>query len=268
MYENLPESLPELCTLIKSQFIHPYAELPRYRELIPKERWTESFKYPTVKSILEGLLSYDSRGLIEDRKPEDRLVLGCRDYAVLLASILKHRGIPARVRCGHAGYLRPGFHLSHTICEVWNENDMHWMLVDPGMNMVDFSRDKFYFSNDAWLQMQKGEIDPDLYGNPGRYSGFVSILGKISTDLASILGTEYPIYQHAPILDFAFENDNQLSAEHIETLNKICELMKSLDADNLSILQEIYNNCPDIQISKTFEAFSANSDKNRRPIRD
>ena len=131
LYKNLPDSLPELCSLIKSQFIHPYAELPQYRDQIPKERWNESVKYPTVKSILKGLLSYDSRGLVKDRKPEDRLVLGCRENAILLASILKYRGIPARVRYGHATYLIPGFHTSHVICEVWNENEKRWMLVDP-----------------------------------------------------------------------------------------------------------------------------------------
>jgi len=252
VYENLPDSLPELCSLIKSQFIHPYAELPEYREQIPEERWDESFRYPTVESVLEGLLSYDSRGLVKDRKPQDRLVLGCRDYAILLASIVKYRGIPARVRCGHATYIIPGFHASHTICEVWNENDKRWMLVDPGMNMVDFGRDKFDFSNDVWLQMQKKEIDPNLYGIPGQYSGLVSILAKVNTDLASILGTEYPIYQYAPILEYAFKT-NQLPAEQNEILNRISELMKSLDAKNLLKLQEIYNNTPQIQIIKTFE---------------
>ena len=55
LYEKLPDSLPELCSLIKSQFIHPYTELPKYREQIPKERWNESLKYPTVKLVLEGL---------------------------------------------------------------------------------------------------------------------------------------------------------------------------------------------------------------------
>ena len=60
LYENLPDSLPELCSLIKSQFIHPYAELPKYREQIPKERWNELFNFPSVNSILEGLQSYDS----------------------------------------------------------------------------------------------------------------------------------------------------------------------------------------------------------------
>jgi formylglycine-generating enzyme len=253
LYKDLPDSLPELCDLIKSQFIHPYAELPKYREQIPKERWDELLNYPTVKTILKGLLVYDSRGLVIDRKPENRLVLGCREYAILLASILKYRGIPARVRCGHATYLIPGFHASHTICEVWNEDDKRWMLVDPGMNMVDFSKNEFDFSNDAWLQMQKNEIDSNIYGNPGQYSGFVSILAKVNMDLASILGNEYPIYQYAPILDYALKNDNKLNAEQIETLNKISKLMNTLDAQNLSKLQEIYNSTPQIQITKTFE---------------
>jgi sulfatase modifying factor 1 len=250
LYENLPDSLPELCSLIRSQFIHAYAELPKYREQIPEERWNESIKYPIVKSILEGLVSYDSRGLVKDRKIEDRLVLICRHNAILLASIMKYRGIPARVRYGHATYIAPGFHISHAICEVWNEKDRRWMLVDPSMDKIDFSREQFDFSNDAWLQMQKGEIDPELYGIPGMYTGMGSIVTKISSDLACILGTEYTTYQYAPILDAVFEN-KQLTAGQIKILNTICELMTSLDAENLTKLKEIYDNTPEIQITKS-----------------
>jgi len=263
LYENLPDSLPELCRLIKSQTIHPMGELPSYRDQIPEERTNEYLKYPTVKSILEGLLSYDSSGLITNRKPADRLIIGCRHNSILLASILKYQGIPARVRCGHVTYLIPDFHASHTICEVWNENDKRWMLVDPSTNMVDFSREKFDFSNDLWLKMQNKEIDPNQYGFPGRYTGLVSIVGKVCTDLASILGTEYPVYQYAPILEYAFDKDKQLSTEQIETLNKISELMKSIDADNISKLQDIYNNTPEIQITKTFERVTTNAESNR-----
>jgi hypothetical protein len=252
LYEKLPDSLPELCSLIKSQIIHPYNDLPKYRELIPQERWNEAFSYPSVKSILEGLVSYDSSGFINNRKPEDRLVLGCNQNAILLASILKFRGIPARLRTGHATYIMPGFHISHTVCEVWNENEIRWMLVDPSMDMVDYSREKFDFSNELWLKLQNEEIDPNLYGIPRRYTGLVSIVGKVCTDLASILGTEYPIDQYAPILDDIFQN-NQLSSKQIETLNKISELMKLIDSESLSELKEIYNNNPEIQITKSFE---------------
>ena len=260
LYKNLPDSLPELCHLIKSQFIHPYAELPQYREQISKERWNESVNYPTVKLILKGLLSYDSRGLVKDRKPKDRLVLGCHENAIVLASILKYRGIPARLRAGHATYIIPDFHTSHTICEVWNDNDKRWMLVDPDMGKVDFSRNEFDFSNDAWLKLQKKEIDPKVFGMPGQYPGVISIIAKVCTDLAFILGNEYTIYQYAPILDYALRNNNQLTLQHIETLNRISELMKSLDADNLSKLQDMYNNTPDIQITKTFEPNLQKSD--------
>ena len=138
------------------------------------------------------------------------------------------------------------------------------MLVDPSMDMVDFNREKFDFSNDLWLKMQKGEIDPNLYGIPRRYTGLVSIVGKVCTDLASILGTEYPINQYAPILDYAFDDDNQIPDEHIETLNRISELMKSIDADNLKKLQGIYNNTPQIQITKSFGQVSTNSEINAK----
>jgi formylglycine-generating enzyme required for sulfatase activity len=264
LYKNLPDSLPELCFLLKSQFIHPYSELPEYRNLFPKERWDEQLKYPTVKSVLQGLMAYDSRGFVKDRKPENRLVLGCRDYSLLLASVLKYRGIPARLRTGHASYLIPEFHTSHVICEVWNKDDKRWMLVDPGLNMIDFSREKFDFSYDAWLKLQKGEIDPTLYGSPGKGSGKMSIIIKVCHDLASILGAEHTVYQYAPIMDFAFENKSQLPAEQTEILNRISELMKSPDAENLSKLQEIYNTTPQIQMTKKFEPVIIKTENNTK----
>lgn len=252
LYKNLPASLDDLCNIIRSQFIHPYAELPRYRELIPKERGDESVKYPNVQSILKGLLSHDSSGIMKNREIEDRLILGCRHNAIVLASILKYRGIPARIRTGHVTYLRPGFHLSHTICEVWNEKDSRWMLVDPSTGMIDFDRVQFEFSHELWFKLQRGDVDLEKYGFPGRYTGLISIVGKISPDLSAILGTEYPVFHYAPMLDNVSEN-NSLSQEQIQLINKISELMKSLGAENLSKLQTIYTATPEIQVTKTFD---------------
>jgi hypothetical protein len=234
LYKNLPDSLTELCQLVRSQFMHIVAEYPSYKDKMPSDKRYDINKYTTAKSILEGLQNYDSTCLTLNRKPEDRLVLGCQNYALLLASILKYKGIPARVRYGHATYLTPDFHASHVICEVWNTSEKRWMLVDPYLNMVDFNRNKFDFSNEAWLVMQKGEIDPDQYGFPGQYTGAGSIAGKISADLASILGTEYPLSMYPPMMQYYFNNEKQLPNELIIILNSICELMKSLNADNLS----------------------------------
>jgi len=260
LYENLPDSLPELCNLIRSQFIHPYAQLPRYRDQIPRERWNEFPDYPTVQSILEGLLSHDASGLVTDRKPEHRLVLGCRHNAIFLASVMKHRGIPARVRTGHAAYLRPGFKLSHTICEIWNEKESRWMLVDPLMVMVDFDPNQFEFSHELWFKMQRGEVDLKTYGFPGRYTGLISIVGKISPDLSAILGTEYPVFRYAPMLD-TVRVKNELSQDQTDLLNRVCELMKSIDAENLVKLHHIYENNPEMQMTKSFDLRGAGKER-------
>jgi formylglycine-generating enzyme required for sulfatase activity len=265
LYKNLPDSLSALCRLIRSQYINYVWELDMYREQIPRERWNESAKYPTVKSALEGLLSYDSRGLVKDRRPENRLMLICRDNALLLVSILKYRGIPARVRYGFAPYLIPGFHANHVICEVWNENDKRWMLVDPSANRIDFAREDFDFSNDVWLKMQHKEINPELYGMPGKnkFNGVPLMTTALCYDLASILGTEYPVGQHSPILDYVFQN-NQVDTKQAEILDRISELMRSIDVDNISKLQKIYDNTPQIQFTKKFEPVIINTENDTK----
>ena len=251
LYENLPDSLPALCQLIKKQFMHIVAEYPSYKDVMPSDSRYDMTKYATIESILATLYHKDSNGLTLNRKPEDRLVFSCQNYALMLASMLKYKGIPARVRYGHATYLIPDFHASHTICEVWNKTEKRWMLVDPNVNMIDFSRDKFDFSNEAWLQMQNGEIDPSQFGFPGKYTGEASITGKISADLASILGNEYPLTMYPPIMEYYFEGEKELPKKQIKILDSISELMQSLNAKNLSKLQRIYNNTPKIQVTKS-----------------
>ena len=265
LYKNLPDSLPELCRLIKAQIIHPWMELKKYRKQIPEDRSNEDFKYRTVKSILKGLLSYNSCGLVKDRKPKDRLLLTCRSNAILLASILKYRGIPVRVRYGFASYITPGFHVGHAICEVWNVNENRWMLVDPTMNMVDFSRDKFGFGNNAWKKYIKKEIDPAQYGVKG-HTGESIIVGAFNYDIASLLGTEYTYFQYSPLIRQTFNSKEQLPGEQIKLLNRISDLMTSINAENLSKLQEIYDSTPLIQITKTFKSnvkTSANNPKTK-----
>lgn len=117
--------------------------------------------------------------------------------------------------------------------------------------MVDFSKEKFDYSHELWLKMQKGEIDPNLYGSPGKGSGFASI--KVCHDLASLLGEEYTTYHYAPLLEYAITNNNQLTLEAMELLNRISELMKTLNTENLSQLREIYHQNPQIQLTRLFD---------------
>jgi sulfatase modifying factor 1 len=141
------------------------------------------------------------------------------------------------------------------------------MLVDPSADMVDFSYDNFDFSNDVWLKMQNKEIDPKLYGMVGQYTGLPMITGALCHDLSSILGTEYPHFHYAPIVEQTFINEGQLSDEQIRLLNRISNMMTSINTKSISELKDISNNNSQIQITKSFEPVTTNT-KNNTIIRD
>ena len=79
LYEDLPDSLPELCRLINKQFMHIVAEYPSYKNIMPADSRNDIIKYTTIESILESLYQKDSNGLTLNRKPEDRLVFSCQN---------------------------------------------------------------------------------------------------------------------------------------------------------------------------------------------
>ena len=239
LFENLPDSLQALCELIKYQFIHPI-DLEPYKKLIPENRHYEDRKFPSAEKLLAGLLSLDSTGLNFERKPENRLVVTCRYHSILLASILKSRGIPVRLRYGFASYLAPGtdLHIGHVICEVWNEKEKRWMYVDPDRKMVDFHKEEFETGNEAWIKLRDGKVkDPNKYGVPDTW-GEIMILGTIYEDLLSVMGYEV-LYWEYPKTQYLTENIGSLDPQRLKVLDEIALLMNNPD-ENLNELMEIY----------------------------
>jgi hypothetical protein len=239
LFRNLPDSLQDLCNLIKCQLIHP-VDLEPFKELIPENRYYEDRKFPSVKKLLEGLLELDSNGLTFERKPQNRLVVTCRYHSILLASILKSRGIPVRLRYGFAPYLAPGtgLHIGHVICEVWNEREKHWMYVDPDRKMVDFPREEFETGNEAWIDFRNGEIkDPNKYGVLDTW-GEIMILGTIYQDLLSVMGYE-ALYWEYPVNQYLSNKISTVNPERLKVLDEIALLMNN-PGTNLNKLIDIY----------------------------
>ncbi|MFZ0455018.1 MAG: transglutaminase-like domain-containing protein [Ignavibacteriaceae bacterium] len=251
MYENLPDSIAALCRLIKSQLIHPVADLPKYRDLIPQERSYEDLKYPTVKTILAGLKSYNPEGLIFSRKPEERLIVSCRYHAILLASILKHRGIPTRLRYGFASYLYPGYHIYHVICEVWNKNEKRWILVDPDRQLINLTSGQFEFSNDVWIKYRHGELKQETYGVPNWW-GAHPVLDVLCHDLASVLGDEHIYFNRPPISADTTMDVENLSSDQSILMDNISELMKNVD-NNFYELKDFYDGNKQLQFDFSFK---------------
>jgi transglutaminase-like putative cysteine protease len=90
----------------------------------------------TIQRRLSRTLELDPRPLTEARPLENKVVGYCRDFAVLLVSILRHQGIPARARCGFAAYFSPGHFEDHWVAEYWHADQQRWVLVDPQLDTL------------------------------------------------------------------------------------------------------------------------------------
>lgn len=241
LFEGLPESLQGLCEWIKTQLIHP-EEVERFADVLPEGRKSEDSDFYSVHDMLRELAIRNPQGLTMKREPAERLVLSCRFHAMLLVSVMKSRGVPARVRVGFAGYIAPesGKHFDHWIAEIWNEREGRWMSVDADTQRVDFN--DFEVVWDVWQGTRKGEVYPQQYGvhiwwGPGY------ILGNLCHDLYACLNHEL-IYWEGPEL---FHRDaEQLSAEELAFVDRLAHLLEHPE-ENLEELTKLQAENPLLQ---------------------
>ena len=164
LYDQLPESLNEICDLIKKQLVHPF-DIKKFGDTIPEDRVYEDRSIPTVAQMLEELIKRDKNGFVSTRQPKDRLVVACVHHSMLLASILRQRGIPVRIRAGYAKYIGDdkNIRVSHVICEVCDTERNTWLLVDPDRQKIDFQRKEFKFAFETWARLRNGNIIKQYY---------------------------------------------------------------------------------------------------------
>ena len=238
LYPNLPTSLEELCELIKCQLIHPSA-VTKFGEELPFGRRSEDGVYSTASEILGGLLRRNPAGFIPERTPAERLILSCRHHAILLTSILRYRGVPARVRVGFCQYVATpdsGQWEDHWITEVWNEVESHWMLVDADLRRIDFPRNEFALAGEVWQRTRLSHKDARAYGS-GTFRGVGYVRNNLIHDFDCLTGNE-EMYTEGPRL-YRFKA-KELGPRHYEILDRLAEetIQPSIEIDRLLALKE------------------------------
>ncbi|MGE5222245.1 MAG: transglutaminase-like domain-containing protein [Omnitrophica WOR_2 bacterium] len=174
LFADLPADLHELCKIVQGCLLHIFwAE--RNGVKLSEERKQEVQIRP-VAAKLPRLLDLDSHPLNISRPPERRLVGNCRDFSVLLVSMLRYLGIPARARCGFGAYFMPNHYEDHWVVEYWNAKEQRWILVDaqldelqrsvlqPPFDPLDVPRNQFIVAGQAWQLCRAGLADPDAFG--------------------------------------------------------------------------------------------------------
>lgn len=147
-----------------------------------------------ARRLVEELLALDPAPLTSARTPEHRVVGTCRHFAVLACALLRHQGIPARVRCGFALYFEHGKGVDHWVTEYWHGERGGWVRVDPEIlgagvmeNAEELTPDDFMTGGQAWSALRGGQIDAFAFGVPGTGNwGPAEIQGNAVRDLAAL----------------------------------------------------------------------------------
>jgi excinuclease ABC subunit A len=178
LFENLPCDLPNLSKIVQGLLISlPWEDA--YGLDIPRERHNEIY-LRTVPEMLKRIVELDPSSLVVKRQPEKRKVSLCRDFAVLLVSMLRYQNVPARVRVGFASYYRAQAprYWDHRIAEYWNEKLNQWVLVDamteePILERLRFkidplnidSNSQFLLAGDVWQKCRARRANPQEFGD-------------------------------------------------------------------------------------------------------
>lgn len=267
----LPNDVREIGLLVRKQFIHRMTlkngntgsnEDLRYGDMtkVPWYRQSEDDIFITASAMLAELYRRDPKGLTLNRMAENKLILTCRSTSILMASLLKIKGIPARVRSGFAPYFEveglPGSKSDdHWINQYWNRQESRWVTIDVdgslegylGFDPYDISEGIFDFSADAWLLIRDGKIDDQHFWNAGGNGGLIVVAWELFYDFHCLMNDEV-IYLHTPELTHFGKFDN-LSEEQLKEIDGLAKLMQKPD-DNFEELQNIWNTKKEFRLLK------------------
>jgi hypothetical protein len=160
---------------------------------LPEDRLATNQIRP-AGALVRALLAVDPEPLTAARSPERRLVGTCRHFAVLSCALLRHRGFPARVRCGFATYFQPGQGLDHWVTEYQDPGTAQWVRIDTeilGGTVLDrpehLTDGEFLSGGEAWQAFRRGELDASQFGVYGTENwGPAEIQGNSVRDLAAL----------------------------------------------------------------------------------
>jgi hypothetical protein len=261
LIDDLPDDIRQIGLLVRKNIIHrttlaagnvgTNADL-RFGDMtkMPWWRQPEDDILPTTSAMLTELYRRDERGFVPDRAEENRLVLTCRFVSIVMASILKSKGIPARVRSGNASYFPPHpkygkVSWDHWINQYWSDEQGRWVTIDVDGSLsldedfdpYDVPNGKFDFPAKAWLDVRSGKVDPNHFYNAGDDLGAIVVAWSLFYDFHSLMNQE-DLYLHSPepVKQRNFPN---LKETQLEEIDELAELMLNPDA-NFDRLKEIF----------------------------
>lgn len=253
LYQDLPEDLEGLIKTVQGLIIHG-DESKQYDVSFSINQGNEEL-LRTVPQMLARIRMLDSRKLTTPREPSKRIVGMCRDMSVLLASFLRYRQIPARVRAGFASYFDSEIkYEDHWVCECWDEKEKRWKRVDVQVDgphrkkyNIQFdttdvkAEDGYYAAGEVYKLCKEGKANKDDFGYNKWWKGEKSIRGNMLHEFNCLNGIELMPWDLW--CDLFTKKQSELKKEDKQLLDTIAELTIHVEA-NFAIFYDILKNLP------------------------
>jgi len=257
LYHILPDDIPGLIQVVQNVLIHKLV-VDFYQVQLSAVQRSEQHLH-TMQQRLKRLVELNYTSLAQALPPPERQVGICRDFALFLVSLLRHKGIPARMRVGFAKYLDPHgpYKYDHWITEYWDAERQRWVLCDPQIDDIQRSQMKitantlnlargqdFYVGGQAWQLCRQGKDKSLLFRFSGHWKGMPCIRGNLMHDFHALNKVELSPFDVWDSLSTRAET--RLSVEDKATLDQMAELTISPD-ENLAAIQALFNELPSTQ---------------------
>jgi excinuclease ABC subunit A len=216
LYDDLPDDLEQLFKIINGVLFHKSDAEDRYGPTSVQRK--EQF-LRTMEQRLARIVALDPSPLTVTREMKERQIAYCRDYAVLMTSILRHKGQAARTRAGFGEYFLtdPPYKGDHWVTEFWDAQDARWRLVDaniggtdlayleeqvrarfkPGLDFTDLRRnDEFHLAPHAWLLCRSGEANINLFRHNAHWRGWPMLRGNLLHDFQALNKLEMGLFDY------------------------------------------------------------------------
>ncbi|GLQ54080.1 transglutaminase-like domain-containing protein [Devosia nitrariae] len=236
LFDALPDDIAVLCAVVRNITLH-YRAGPRVGFDIPKERLAE-IDTRFCELMLERIIALDARPLAEPRAPTQRVIGCCRDASLLLCSMLRHKGVPARIRYGFAPYLSTNrFNGDHAVVEYWNGT--RWLLADAeqagpeiafggtAFSPLDIQRGPYLTAGMAWHLVRSGQAKEADFGVSPELHGLPEIRVALLVDIAMLNRCETLLWDVWGIGEIEHQN----SADDLALLDRAASLSADTDVE-------------------------------------
>lgn len=249
-FKSLPDGVDNLIKVVQNLMVHPM-EADIYGLNFTSSQIKEEEQLRSAEQIIEKITQIDPRDLNQKRDIKDKIIGICRDHAILLTSMLRYKGIPARIRVGFASYFDSEIDIqTHWVVDYWNKDKGCWVFIDPQIDSLQIKKhniqidplnikeSEFYSAGRAWLLVNSGEKRADDFGLNKKWRGLPVLKSSLIHDflcLNSIEPLAWDIWG-----ELASKSYSKLNKSERDILDHLALLTASRESDEKRIT-ELYS---------------------------